>query len=113
MKNEALLAELRYPSLKYGSNELRDRLVSLAQHYGFDIDAAFDAADLIVRTKHCHDNATPAGNATLVGVFARLWVLEGDNAWRDKADRCRSAAQSCTSTPTWWKPFSPFLYMSR
>jgi uncharacterized protein len=48
---------------------------------------ADDAADLIVRNKHCHDNAVPAGNATLVGVFARLWVLTGDATWRDKAAR--------------------------
>ncbi|HYD07717.1 MAG TPA: thioredoxin domain-containing protein, partial [Reyranella sp.] len=46
---------------------------------------ADDAADLIVRGKHCHDNATPAGNGTLLGVFARLWVLTGDAAWHDKA----------------------------
>ncbi len=48
---------------------------------------ADDAADLIVRSKHCHDNAVPAGNGTLVGVFARLWVLTGDNVWHDKAER--------------------------
>jgi uncharacterized protein YyaL (SSP411 family) len=46
---------------------------------------ADDAADLIVRSKHCHDNASPAGNGTLVGVFARLWVLTGDALWHDKA----------------------------
>ncbi len=48
---------------------------------------ADDAADLIVRTKHCHDNAAPAGNGTLLGVFARLWVLDGEETWRDKAER--------------------------
>ena len=48
---------------------------------------ADDAADLIVRSKHCHDNAVPAGNGTLVGVFARLWVLTGDARWHDKARR--------------------------
>ena len=63
-----------------------DRHFADAQAGGYFVTAD-DAADLIVRTKHCHDNAAPAGNATLVGVFARLWVLEGDNAWRDKADR--------------------------
>ena len=40
-----------------------------------------------MRNKHCHDNAVPAGNATLVGVFARLWVLTGDDSWHDKARR--------------------------
>ncbi len=48
---------------------------------------ADDATDLIVRNKHCHDNASPSGNGTLAGVFARLWVATGDAAWRDKADR--------------------------
>jgi uncharacterized protein YyaL (SSP411 family) len=48
---------------------------------------ADDAADLIVRSKHCHDNAVPAGNGTLVGVFARMWVLSGDETWHDKAKR--------------------------
>jgi uncharacterized protein len=48
---------------------------------------AVDAADLIVRNKHCHDNAVPSGNGTLVGVFARLWALSGDASWHDKALR--------------------------
>jgi len=48
---------------------------------------ADDAADLIVRNKHCHDNAVPSGNGTLAGVFARLWVLSGDATWHDKAQR--------------------------
>jgi uncharacterized protein YyaL (SSP411 family) len=48
---------------------------------------ADDAADLIVRNKHCHDNAVPSGNGTLVGVFARLWSLSGDASWHDKARR--------------------------
>jgi uncharacterized protein YyaL (SSP411 family) len=46
---------------------------------------ADDAADLIVRGKHCHDNAVPAGNGVLVGVFARLWALTGEARWHDKA----------------------------
>ena len=63
-----------------------DRHFADAAAGGYFITAD-DAADLIVRTKHCHDNAAPAGNGTLVGVFARLWVLDGDEAWRDKAER--------------------------
>ena len=66
-------------------------LVAVLDRYFADADAYFitadDAADLIVRNKHSHDNAVPPGNATLVGVFARLWVLTGEQAWRDKADR--------------------------
>jgi uncharacterized protein YyaL (SSP411 family) len=73
-------------------DEVKSLMVVLDRHFadgeagGYFITAD-DAADLIVRSKHCHDNATPAGNATLIGVFARLWLLEGDEAWRDKAER--------------------------
>jgi uncharacterized protein len=48
---------------------------------------ADDASDLILRARHCHDNAAPSGNGMLLGVFARLWTLTGDAAWRDKAER--------------------------
>jgi uncharacterized protein YyaL (SSP411 family) len=44
-----------------------------------------DAEDLVARTRHAADNATPAGNGTLVGVFARLWYLTGDVTWRERA----------------------------
>jgi uncharacterized protein YyaL (SSP411 family) len=44
-----------------------------------------EAEDLISRTRHAADNATPAGNGTLVGVFARLWYLTGDVTWRERA----------------------------
>jgi uncharacterized protein len=63
-----------------------DRHFADAEAGGYFITAD-DAADLIVRNKHCHDNAVPSGNATLVGVFTRLWVLTGEQAWRDKAER--------------------------
>jgi uncharacterized protein YyaL (SSP411 family) len=73
-------------------DETRALIAVLDRHFadpaggGYFITAD-DAADLIVRNKHCHDNAVPAGNGTLVGVFARLWILTGDPAWHDKADR--------------------------
>jgi len=63
-----------------------DRHFADAEAGGYFITAD-DAADLIVRNKHCHDNAVPAGNGTLVGIFARLWVLTGEAAWHDKARR--------------------------
>jgi uncharacterized protein YyaL (SSP411 family) len=63
-----------------------DRHFADAANGGY-FTTADDAADLIVRNKHCHDNAVPAGNATLVGVFARLWVLTGEESWHDKARR--------------------------
>ncbi len=54
----------------------------------------FTAADtpaLITRTKHANDNATPAGNGILVGVFARLFYLTGKDVYRARADRLIAA----------------------
>jgi len=48
--------------------------------------AADDAADLIVRPRNAHDNATPSGNGTMVGVLARLWYLTGETRYRERAD---------------------------
>ena len=43
---------------------------------------ADDTEALIIRTKSVSDNAVPAGNGTLVHVFARLWALSGAEADR-------------------------------
>jgi hypothetical protein len=48
--------------------------------------AADDTADLIVRAKTVHDNATPAGNGVMVEVLARLYHLTGDAAYRTRAE---------------------------
>jgi uncharacterized protein YyaL (SSP411 family) len=50
-----------------------------------------EAEDLISRTRHAADNATPAGNGVLVGVFARLWYLTGDVVWRERAQNLLDA----------------------
>jgi uncharacterized protein len=73
-------------------DEAKSLVAVLDRHFGGGEAGGYfitadDAADLIVRNKHCHDNAVPAGNATLVGVFARLWALTGDASWHDKAER--------------------------
>lgn len=52
---------------------------------------SIEAEDLISRTRHAADNATPAGNGTLVGVFARLWYLTGDVTWRERAQNLLDA----------------------
>lgn len=44
-----------------------------------------EAESLVARTRTAADNATPAGNGTLVGVFARLWYLTGEIVWRERA----------------------------
>jgi len=48
--------------------------------------SADDVDDVLVRQKSAFDNATPAGNALLVGVFARLYYLTGDDAQRGRAE---------------------------
>ncbi len=52
---------------------------------------AADAEALIVRTKTALDNATPSGNGTMVGVLARLWLLTGETAYRDRAEATAAA----------------------
>src|SRR5262249_19650535 len=47
---------------------------------------AADTSDVIMRSKTAVDHATPAGNATMVGVLARLYYLTGDSAYRDRAE---------------------------
>ncbi|MFQ5985285.1 MAG: thioredoxin domain-containing protein [Alphaproteobacteria bacterium] len=52
---------------------------------------ADDADDLITRTKSAADSATPAGNATMVAVLARLFHLTGNERYRERADAVVSA----------------------
>jgi uncharacterized protein YyaL (SSP411 family) len=66
-------------------------MIVIENHYRDDkaggyFFAADDVGDLIVRTKTASDQATPAGNATLVGVNARLFHLTGDDRHRARAE---------------------------
>ncbi|MBT3550482.1 MAG: thioredoxin domain-containing protein [Rhodospirillaceae bacterium] len=45
-----------------------------------------DAADVIVRTRTAFDNATPAGNGTMVENLARLYFLTGADDHRQRAE---------------------------
>ncbi|MBP7062974.1 thioredoxin domain-containing protein [Ferrovibrio sp.] len=54
-------------------------------HGGFFLTAQ-QAETLVARSRIIADNATPSGNGLLVGVFARLWYLTGDVAWREAAE---------------------------
>src|SRR6185312_2095995 len=47
---------------------------------------ADDTPGLIARSKTANDAAVPAGNGTMVGVFARLYFLTGDTAHRARAE---------------------------
>ncbi|NBC32678.1 MAG: DUF255 domain-containing protein [Alphaproteobacteria bacterium] len=53
--------------------------------------AAADADDLFVRSKTIHDNATPAGNGTMVGVLARLAMLTGKELYQERAEALLAA----------------------
>ncbi len=55
------------------------------RHGGYFFTAD-DAPDLITRQRACHDNAVPSGNGVMGGVLTRLWLLTGNNAYRERAD---------------------------
>ncbi len=52
---------------------------------------ADDAADLIVRAKNANDNAVPSGNGTMLANLARLYLLTGDDAYRQRGEALRTA----------------------
>jgi uncharacterized protein len=67
-------------------------LADLDQHYWEDeahgyCTTADDAPALIARTKSILDSALPAGNAVALEVIARLHLLDGDTALRQRADQ--------------------------
>ena len=71
-------------------DDARDFVAALDRHFWNQERGGYfltpdDAKDLIVRTRNAVDNATPAGNGTMVGVLARLSVLTGDDAYRVRA----------------------------
>ena len=45
-----------------------------------------DGETLIARPRTAADNATPAGNGTMVGVLARLYLLTGDDPYQHRAN---------------------------
>lgn len=68
-----------------------DWLEQVEKHFHDDADGGYfitpdDADDLIRRPRHAHDNAVPAGNGALVGLFSRLWLVTGQDVWRQRAD---------------------------
>ncbi|MEK9754128.1 MAG: thioredoxin domain-containing protein [Rhodospirillaceae bacterium] len=55
------------------------------EHGGYFISAS-DTADIMMRTKPIHDNATPPGNGVMANVLARLYHLTGDDDYRGRFD---------------------------
>ena len=61
--------------------------MAFADGQGGYYTTAVDATDVpLARPRTAADNATPAGNGLLAEVFARLWHLTGDTAWRERAE---------------------------
>ena len=48
--------------------------------------SARDVTDVITRTRQCADNALPSGNGTMAEVLARLYLITGDAALRERAE---------------------------
>ena len=71
-------------------DQVRRWVAVLERHFRDPAGGYFFTADdteaLIVRTKSANDNAVPAGNGSLVHVFARLWALTGEDAYRQALD---------------------------
>ncbi len=76
--------------------QAEDWLETVERHYGDPAGGGYfltadDTKQLIVRTKTAHDNAAPAGNGVLAGVFARLHYLTGKERYRERAEAVVSA----------------------
>ncbi len=61
----------------------------LLQHFRDEHNAGYYFASKkeenpVVRKKEFWDNALPAGNSSLVGVFYRLWILTGNIQWQNE-----------------------------
>ncbi|KIL97871.1 Thymidylate kinase [Paramagnetospirillum magnetotacticum MS-1] len=47
--------------------------------------SADDATDVVIRTKPAFDSAVPSGNGVMAEVLARLWLVTGEERWRERA----------------------------
>lgn len=77
------------PELLAFAEELADEML---RHFEDETRGGFyfqakDQKELIRRPKPVDDNATPSGNGVLVESLLTLWRLDGDNRWRDAAQK--------------------------
>jgi uncharacterized protein len=66
------------------------------RHYWDDTGGGYfftadDAADILIRTKSAADHPTPAGNAVLLEILARLFLQTGEEAYRQRAEAIMAA----------------------
>jgi uncharacterized protein len=59
----------------------------LDREHGGYFQAPVTASDLLVRPKNAQDGPLPSSNGLLVSVFARLFYLTGEPAYRQRAER--------------------------
>ncbi len=48
--------------------------------------SADDTTDIVARAKTIADHATPSGNSAMAEVLARLWLLTGNDAYRERGE---------------------------
>ncbi len=61
------------------------------RHHWDDADGGYflsadDTTDIVTRAKTIADNATPSGNGAMAEVLARLWLLTGNDAYRERCE---------------------------
>jgi uncharacterized protein YyaL (SSP411 family) len=66
--------------------------VTAERHYrdpagGGYFQSADDAGDMILRVRSIADTSQPSGNGMMVQVFARLFLLTGENSFKDRGDQ--------------------------
>jgi uncharacterized protein YyaL (SSP411 family) len=77
-------------------DQAEDWVALLDRHYWDEEDGGYfftadDAEQLIVRAKTATDNATPNGNAVMIGVLAHLYHVTGEADYRDRAQATAEA----------------------
>jgi hypothetical protein len=82
--------EPRYLEHARGWTGVLDRHYRDAEGGGYFFTAD-DGERLPVRAKSAADNAVPSGNGTIAGVLARLYLLTGEDAWRERAEAVAEA----------------------
>jgi hypothetical protein len=79
----------------------------LDAHYWVDDPGGYfftadDTADVLVRTRAAHDDATPNANGTMISNLVRLWLLTGEDAYRTRAE----ATLAAFSGAMWQNPIA-------
>jgi len=86
-----------------------DDLFWCADDGGYCLSAR-DVTDVITRTRQCADNVMPSGNGTMADVLARLYLITGENRYRERAEGVIDAfpaenATAITNMPTLMNAF--------